>query len=98
MPSSSLSEMAVPAAVDEVTPLLGAVQPVQAKDNAPPQYSPYDAREDAPIPKTQVFLLCYARLVEPVAFFTIFPFINKMIMETGNMEEADVGFYTGLVV
>ncbi len=46
----------------------------------------------------QILLLCYARMIEPIAFFGIFPFVNKMIQETGNLEEADVGFYSGLIV
>jgi hypothetical protein len=54
--------------------------------------------EDKPIPWNQIFLLCYARVVEPIAFFAIFPFINKMIYETGNVDVADVGFYSGLIV
>ena len=37
-------------------------------------------------------------MIEPIAFFGIFPFINKMIKETGNMKEADVGFYSGFIV
>ena len=59
--------------------------------------SPEDS-DDKPLPRTQTFLLCYARLVEPIAFFSIFPFINKMIWETGGLDEADVGFYSGLIV
>lgn len=51
-----------------------------------------------PLPKLQIFLLCFARMIEPIAFFGIFPFINKMIKETGNMKEADVGFYSGFIV
>lgn len=57
-----------------------------------------EEEDDTPLPKMQIFLLCYARLVEPIAFFSIFPFINKMIWETGNLDEADVGFYAGLIV
>ncbi|MCJ1402908.1 hypothetical protein MMC11_006129 [Xylographa trunciseda] len=53
--------------------------------------------DDKPLPTKQIFLLCYARLVEPIAFFSIFPFINKMIWETGGLDEADVGFYSGLI-
>lgn len=53
---------------------------------------------DKPLPKGQIFLLCYARLVEPVAFFSIFPFISQMIWETGHLKEVDVGFYSGLIV
>ena len=57
-----------------------------------------DDGDDKPLPRTQIFLLCYARIVEPIAFFGIFPFINKMIWETGGLREADVGFYSGLIV
>ncbi|MCJ1319789.1 hypothetical protein MMC15_005125 [Xylographa vitiligo] len=56
-----------------------------------------DDDDNKPLPRGQIFLLCYARLVEPIAFFSIFPFINKMIWETGGLNEADVGFYSGLI-
>jgi len=87
---------------DEATPLLlasGAGVTSQSNeepllDSTPP--NPED--DDTPLPKVQIALLCYARVVEPIAFFSIFPFINKMIYETGNVEEADVGFYSGLIV
>ena len=48
------------------------------------------------LPAGQILCLCYARLLEPVAFFSIFPFINQMISEFGIPEE-NVGFYSGLV-
>lgn len=103
MPSSPSLE-GPGSAVDEVTPLLAAsnaVKPItgieDAKAPVPRDSQPDDAEDDTPLPKSQIFLLCYARLVEPVAFFTIFPFINKMIWETGNLKEEDVGFYTGLI-
>ncbi len=54
--------------------------------------------DDRPLPKLQMFLLCFARMVEPIAFFGIFPFIAQMIWEMGGMEESDVGFYSGLIV
>ncbi|EHL01294.1 hypothetical protein M7I_2762 [Glarea lozoyensis 74030] len=53
--------------------------------------------EDKPLPKLQIALLCFARLIEPMAFFGIFPFVNKMIQETGGLKEEDVGFYSGLI-
>lgn len=100
MPSSPPSQPA-DNAVDEVTPLLTASETAprdQSKD-APVEHVPYDdSEDDRPLPRSQIFLLCYCRLVEPVAFFSIFPFINQMIWETGNMNEADVGFYSGLIV
>jgi hypothetical protein len=54
--------------------------------------------EEKPLPKLQIFFLCFARLVDPISFFCIFPFINQMIYETGNVNEEDVGFYSGLIV
>lgn len=57
-----------------------------------------DEDEDKPLPMGQIMLLCYARLVEPIAFFSIFPFINQMIQEVGDVAEEDVGFYSGLIV
>ncbi|KAK3700392.1 hypothetical protein LTR37_016003 [Vermiconidia calcicola] len=53
--------------------------------------------EGAPMPYTQVFLLCYASLAEPVAYFAIFPFINEMIERTGHLDEKDVGFWSGMI-
>ncbi|KAI0803737.1 major facilitator superfamily transporter [Xylaria sp. FL0064] len=47
--------------------------------------------------KTQILLLCYARLIEPVAFFSIFPYINQMVQENGYLKEEDMGFYSGLI-
>ncbi|KAK8227246.1 MFS transporter, partial [Phyllosticta capitalensis] len=56
-----------------------------------------DDDDDRPLPTGQLFLVCYARFVEPIAFFCIFPFINKMIMDTGDVKEEDLGFYSGLI-
>ncbi|KAI1193436.1 major facilitator superfamily transporter [Nemania serpens] len=50
-----------------------------------------------PLPKFQILLLCYARLIEPMAFFSIFPYINQMVLENGGLDEADMGFYSGLI-
>jgi hypothetical protein len=53
--------------------------------------------EDKPLPKVQIFLLCFAKLTEPITFFSIFPFVNKMIHDLG-IKEANVGFYAGVIV
>ncbi len=87
--------------VNEITPLLAASEegciaqadaPVSSICGIP------DSENDKALPKTQIFLLCYARLFESVAFYLIFPFINQMIWEVGDVEEANVGFYSGLIV
>ncbi|KAJ3498122.1 hypothetical protein NLG97_g1368 [Lecanicillium saksenae] len=55
------------------------------------------APESAELPKLQIFLLCFARTMEPIAFFAIFPFIGQMVQRNGNLAESDVGFYSGLI-
>ncbi|KAH8198563.1 hypothetical protein TruAng_007244 [Truncatella angustata] len=52
---------------------------------------------EKPLAKTQIILLCYARLVEPIAFFSIFPYINQMLQQNVDLPATDVGFYSGLI-
>ncbi|KAF2855015.1 MFS general substrate transporter [Plenodomus tracheiphilus IPT5] len=54
-------------------------------------------RPEVPLPKTQIFLLCFTSISGPIAFFSIFPYINFMIENIGNVEKEDVGFYSGLI-
>ncbi|OAA58741.1 Major facilitator superfamily transporter [Cordyceps fumosorosea ARSEF 2679] len=49
------------------------------------------------LPKLQILLLCFARTMEPVAFFAIFPFVAQMVQRNGRLADADVGFYSGLI-
>lgn len=99
--------------VTETTPLLAAaaeaLAPSLGSEAEPEVASPwisatntlnpsdYDEDEGKPLPLAQIFFLCYARWVEPVAFFSIIPYVNKMAQENGNLSEADVGFYSGLI-
>ena len=53
--------------------------------------------DDKPLPLWQIAALCYARWVEPVAFFSIFPYINEMAQELGHLADTDAGFYSGLI-
>ena len=83
--------------VQETTPLLAS--PAGKTNQEPLVGNASDTNVDnRPLPKAQIFVLCYARLVEPIAFFSIFPFVNQMIWETSHLNEADVGFYSGLIV
>ncbi|KAK5109581.1 hypothetical protein LTR62_006932 [Meristemomyces frigidus] len=57
---------------------------------------------EKPFPYTQIALLCYASLAEPVAYFAIFPFINEMVFRLGQHQsppipESSVGFWTGTI-
>ncbi|KAK5989833.1 Efflux pump azaK [Cladobotryum mycophilum] len=55
------------------------------------------AQPSKPLPKMQITLLCFARMMEPIAFFAIFPFIAQMVKRNGNLPDSDVGFYSGLI-
>ncbi|EHY51962.1 hypothetical protein HRR83_003476 [Exophiala dermatitidis] len=82
--------------VDETTALLATPAHVSSSPDDE-QGNPSNDDEDKPLPKDQIFYLCFARIVEPIAFFCIFPFINQMIWETGEVAQTDVGFYSGLI-
>ncbi|KAK9426693.1 putative Major facilitator superfamily domain-containing protein [Seiridium unicorne] len=93
--------------ISETTPLLASssIAPSQDPDIAetlvasPTTDHGADTRsiEEKPLPKAQIFLLCYARLIEPIAFFSIFPYINQMLQVNADLPASDVGFYSGLI-
>lgn len=52
-----------------------------------------------PLPKLQMLALCTLRLVEPVSFTHIFPYVNEMIARMGVANDAaTIGYYSGAVV
>jgi hypothetical protein len=53
--------------------------------------------EETPFPRYQILILCYASIVEPVAFFIIFPYINEMVERIGHQLPENVGFWTGTI-
>lgn len=85
--------------VDETTSLL--------KPTAPETETQYgststdgesdDESNEKPLPLGQIFFLCYARAIEPLAFFSIFPYVSQMVQENGNVSDSDIGFYSGLI-
>ncbi|KAJ6073169.1 hypothetical protein N7467_011254 [Penicillium canescens] len=81
--------------VDETTALLGS----DTRDHSPSPDgdSTDEIDEGKPLPKVQILLLCYARIIEPLAFFSIFPYVNQMIQSNGGIADTDVGFYSGLI-
>ncbi|KAJ5804893.1 hypothetical protein N7474_010780 [Penicillium riverlandense] len=94
--------------VNETTALLGSgtstrsdVRTLDPADgSSPPDGDSADDNgddEEKPLPKLQVLLLCYARAIEPLAFFSIFPYVNQMVQDNGDVADSDVGFYSGLI-
>ncbi|KAI2732974.1 hypothetical protein DTO012A8_10103 [Penicillium roqueforti] len=89
--------------VNETTALLGTSKTKYADartsdtlDSSPGPDSDSDDEEE-PLPKLQILLLCYARVVEPLAFFSIFPYVSQMVQDNGGVADTDVGFYSGLI-
>jgi hypothetical protein len=53
-----------------------------------------------PIPWRQLLTLCLVRLVDPICFSQVFPYINDMLLDmrvVGPNEPERVGFYSGLI-
>ena len=52
-----------------------------------------------PIPKLQLATLCIVRLLEPIGFTQLFPYINEMVVKLKLIDDpSKVGFVSGLVV
>jgi hypothetical protein len=92
-------------ATDERAPLLAPVAPAPipepgvetSQESVEEEVTGVVPDDDTPLPRLQIFLLCYCRVLEPIAFFSIFPYINAMIEKTGGVNKEDVGFYSGLI-
>lgn len=52
-----------------------------------------------PLPKAQLAVLCLLRILDPLNFTQIFPYINELIWDLGvTRDPALIGYYSGLVV
>lgn len=74
---------------NEQTPLLLAT-------DAPSPASPPSA-DPTPLPKLTIFLLSFTRVAEPLAFAILFPFVNSMVLATGETSVEHVGYYVGII-
>ena len=97
----------------ETTPLLNASEGVVAEDSAsldssnvtkspqmPEPSSPatsQPAEEEKPFPLNQILILCYASIVEPIAYFIIFPYMSEMVQRIGGQLAENVGFWAGTI-
>ena len=71
--------------------------PADSEDAANDQNTPVPYK--TPLPKLQLAILCAVRLMDPVTFTQIFPYINEFISRLHLVEDdSQIGFYSGLVV
>ena len=80
------------------------VVPVEAVDEefSPTERTPLlgasKEKRITPLPKVQLAIVCLIRVVEPICFQVIFPFINQMLLEVGAAQsEEEVGYAAGVV-
>lgn len=82
--------------LDESCPLLAHPTPNDLESQA----SPLPAKlhpSSTPLPTAQLVCLCLIRLVDPIAFTQIFPYINEMMAHLHlTNDPSRVGFYSGL--
>ncbi|KAF3003074.1 hypothetical protein E8E13_007573 [Curvularia kusanoi] len=83
----------------ERTPLLASVatEPVTEPATTDSTDGVHAEDENAPLPKVQILLLSYTRIIEPIAFFSIFPYIASMIEDVSGKGPEEAGFYAGLI-
>lgn len=52
----------------------------------------------SPLPKVQLGVLCFLRMLDPMSFTQIFPYVNQFMSDLGVAKDpSQIGFYSGLV-
>ncbi|KAF9061694.1 MFS general substrate transporter [Rhodocollybia butyracea] len=84
--SDSSSNLSESNAIDETTPLLN-----------PEDQEPL-VKETTPLPTLQLLIVCLIRIMDPISFTQIFPYVNEFITFLKLADDpSQIGFYSGLV-
>ena len=76
---------------DETCPLL--------RDDPPLENQVWKNTKPTPLPKLALLALGITRLVEPVTFTQIFPYVNEFMSDLHVTDDpSKIGFYSGIVV
>ncbi|KIL00657.1 hypothetical protein PAXRUDRAFT_29651 [Paxillus rubicundulus Ve08.2h10] len=87
--AASVNSQSDPTVVDETCPLLS--DPRLEAQSAQKQ-------EPTPLPTAQLAALCIVRLVDPIAFTQLFPYVNEFMNDLHLTDDPSrIGFYSGLV-
>lgn len=77
--------------LNETTPLLNDAQHDPEDQDSP-------VKKATPLPIAQLLIVCAIRLMDPIAFTQIFPYINEFIAFLKLTDDpSQTGFYSGLV-
>ncbi|QRW18662.1 major facilitator superfamily transporter [Rhizoctonia solani] len=92
---------------DERQPLLepahnlgeDAVQATEVASTSTERQSHDEHKPPTPLPKKQIAILLLMQLSEPIAYSVIYPFIVRLVNETGvtDGDESKVGYYAGMI-
>ncbi|KAF9061696.1 major facilitator superfamily domain-containing protein [Rhodocollybia butyracea] len=89
--SESSSDLSESSTTTETTPLLNNVH------NDPEDQEPLD-KEATPLPMLQLLIVCFIRIMDPISFTQIFPYVNEFITFLKVTDDrSQTGFYSGLV-
>ncbi|KAF8551949.1 MFS general substrate transporter [Imleria badia] len=89
-PKAGVNHIDGPDAVNESTRLLPGDEESSSRTPSPRQ-------AQTPLPKAQLGALIAVRIVDPIAYQQIFPYINQLLADMRIAEPERVGFYSGLV-
>ncbi|KAF8305059.1 MFS general substrate transporter [Clavulina sp. PMI_390] len=77
------------------SPSTSSINDLDEDDNP----SPTKSSEPTPLPRTQMAILLFLLLTEPISGFVIYPFVTKLVGELGITDgnESAVGYYVGFI-
>lgn len=92
----------------EQTPLISSEDGAQAHYESSSSVTPPNdqaennryPKKQTPLPKLQLFTLLYIAFCEPAAGSVIYPFVVRLVTDTGitGGDHAKTGFYAGIIV
>ena len=93
-PTDRIDDRADLDAVNESTRLL----PRDDEEALSTVHEPNTKKSPTPLPKAQLAALFAVRIIDPIAYQQIFPYINQLLVDLRIAEPERVGFYSGVVV
>ncbi|KAF9061697.1 major facilitator superfamily domain-containing protein [Rhodocollybia butyracea] len=89
----SHSNLGESSTTNETTPLLN-----NARNDQDPEDQEPLVKEATPLPMLQLLIICFIRLMDPISFTQIFPYVNEFITFLKVTDDpSQTGFYSGLV-
>jgi len=86
-------------ASDETRPLLEQNEGLDDHSNLQNDIETITLQKQTPLPRVQLGILCLLRVLDPMCFTQIFPYINQFMSDLRVTDNpSQIGFYSGIVV